>query len=93
VDPLQARQESRRQGGEVLGLALTGELAEVAMVGEGIGLAGVVVILIVNEVRKVVLGHGARPVVVGTQVAWNSICLQPSMLSVTHKQIVLCGED
>lgn len=89
MDLHRARQENRSQGGEVQGAALTGELAEVAMGEEGIGQAGDVVILILNEVRKVVRGHGARLAVVGTQVAWNSICLQPSMLPVTNNQIVL----
>jgi len=69
VDLHRARQENRQLGGEVQGPALTGELAEVAKGGGGIGQAGDVVILILNEVRKVVLDHGAHQVVVGTQVA------------------------
>lgn len=99
MDLHRARQENHSQVGEVQGPALTGELAEVAMVGEGIGEAEDVVILILNEVLKVVLGHGAHLVVVGTQVAWNSICPQPSMLSVTitrlfcHCVIWMPGQD
>jgi hypothetical protein len=62
---------------------LIGELVEVVMVGEGIGKVEDVAILILNGVLKVVPRHGALLVVVGIQVAWSSICLQPSMSSVT----------
>lgn len=65
------------------GARLIGELVEVPMVGEGIGQVEDVVVLILNEVPKVVPRHGGLLVVVGTQVPWSSICLQPSMSSVT----------
>lgn len=84
-----ASQESHSQRAEVRGAVRTGELVEAAMVvGEGIGQVGDVVIPILNGVLKVVPGHGVRLVVAATQVALNSICLQPSMLSVTNNHIV-----
>lgn len=63
-----AWQENHSQVEEVLGEGI-GELAEVLKAGEEIGQAGGVVVLMVNEVRKVVQRHGVVLVVVDTQVA------------------------